>query len=377
MSFNNNNDEQPVVVQKKEKREKGRLSPEQMMKLLNKQAQSEVSFSLEKRTPSEVSDWIPSGCRLLDSIACRNQSKGTLPLGKFVEIAGQSGTGKSYIAAKMAAQAQKMGMDVVYYDSESALDGKFLEKAGCDVSKIIYCQAKNVEFVFESVNSLIESNDNRMLFIWDTPAFTPTSHTLEADEVNPQATMALKSRICGLGFEKIIQPIANSRSCFLVINQLRQRIGAKKWEEQFFTPGGNSFTYVYSLRYWLTGSVAKDSMVSDDSGNTVGTQVTVSVKKSRFGTFRKKTTFQIKWGDIVDFDEEMYWLDEISNSPYIKSGTWWTLTHSDGTEEKFQKNSFQEKLKNDKFRQRILELLDEEICNKNNTDETEDAPLPA
>lgn len=359
---------------KKEKREKGRLSPDQIMKLLNKQANSEVSFSLEKRTPTEVSDWIPSGCRLLDSIACRNQSRGALPLGKFVEIAGQSGTGKSYIAAKLAAHAQKMGMDVVYYDSESSLDAAFLEKAGCDVSRIIYCQAKNVEFVFESAHSLMENNDNRMLFIWDTPAFTPTSHTLEADEVNPQATMALKSRICGLGFEKIIQPIANTKSCFLVVNQLRQIIGAKKWEEQWFTPGGNSFTYVYSLRYWLTGSLAKDSLVSDDAGNVTGTQVNVYVKKSRFGTFRKKTSFQIKWGSEVDFLEEPYWMDEISNSPYIKSGAWWTLTHADGSEEKFQKSSFSEKLKNEKFRTRILEIMDEEICSKNNTDETEDAP---
>ena len=47
-------------------------------------------------------------------------------------------TGKSYMATQIAANAQKMGIDVVYFDSESAIDPTFLEKAGCDLSSLLY-----------------------------------------------------------------------------------------------------------------------------------------------------------------------------------------------------------------------------------------------
>ena len=61
-----------------------------------------------------------------------------IPVGRITELAGLEASGKSYLAAQIAANAQKQGFDVVYFDSESSLDSDFLEKAGCDVSNIIY-----------------------------------------------------------------------------------------------------------------------------------------------------------------------------------------------------------------------------------------------
>ena len=63
---------------------------------------------------------------------CRGEYAG-IPVGKVSEIAGLESTGKSFLAAQVAASAQKMGIDVVYFDSESAIDPTFLEKAGCDL----------------------------------------------------------------------------------------------------------------------------------------------------------------------------------------------------------------------------------------------------
>jgi RecA/RadA recombinase len=40
------------------------------------------------------------------------------------------------MAAQIAANAQKMGIDVIYFDSESAIDPNFLRQAGCDVSTL-------------------------------------------------------------------------------------------------------------------------------------------------------------------------------------------------------------------------------------------------
>ena len=91
----------------------GKLSLKDMQKLINKRAGMAVAYDLNEDNPTIVKEWIPTGSRVLDSIICRGQLAG-LPAGKIVEIAGLQATGKSYMAAQCAANAQKMGFDVIY-----------------------------------------------------------------------------------------------------------------------------------------------------------------------------------------------------------------------------------------------------------------------
>ena len=132
----------------------GKLSIADMRKLINKKAGINVAHNLNEDSPTIVKDWIPTGSRWLDSIICRGHLAG-IPMGKIVEIAGLESTGKSYMAAQVAANAQKMGIDVVYFDSESAIDPTFLEKAGCNVDDLLYVQATSVEFVLETIEELL------------------------------------------------------------------------------------------------------------------------------------------------------------------------------------------------------------------------------
>ncbi len=131
----------------------GRLSIEEMRKMINKKAGADVAHNLNEDNPTEVNDWIPTGSRWLDSIICKGKLAG-IPVGKVTEIAGLEATGKSYMAAQVAANAQKMGIDVVYFDSESAIDPTFLERTGCDDNTILYVQAQSVEFVLETIEDL-------------------------------------------------------------------------------------------------------------------------------------------------------------------------------------------------------------------------------
>ena len=91
----------------------GKLSIADMRQLINKKAGMNVAHNLNEDSPTIVKDWIPTGARWLDSIICRGKLSG-IPIGKTVEIAGLESTGKSYMAAQIAANAQKKGIDVVY-----------------------------------------------------------------------------------------------------------------------------------------------------------------------------------------------------------------------------------------------------------------------
>ena len=341
----------------------GRLSIGEMRNLINKKAGVEVAFDLTKESPTKVKEWISTGSRWLDSIICRGQLAG-IPIGKIVEIAGLEGSGKSYMAAQAAANAQKMGVDVIYFDSESAIDPSFLTNAGCDINNILYLQPPSVEYVLETIEDLLGSNDNRMLFIWDSLALTPSISDVEGD-FNPQSSMAVKPRILAKGMSKLTVPIAASESTFLVLNQLKTNITRSPSEAMttpYVTPGGKAMHYAYSLRIWLTRRKAKASFIMDENGYRVGSEVKVTLKKSRFGTEGRQCTFKILWGNDVGIQDEESWLEAIKVSENVKqAGAWYNLVYEDGTSEKFQAAKWKEKLQNEKFKKRVLQIMDEEI----------------
>jgi len=344
----------------------GGLSSEDIRKMLNKKSGSEVAYSLEDDNPTDVKEWVSTGSRWLDGIICKGKLAG-IPLGKIVEIAGLESTGKSYMAAQIAANAQKKGLKVVYFDSESAIDSDFLEKTGVSLQDLIYVQAESVEFVLESIETII-SHEERVFFIWDSVANTPCVSDTEGD-FNPQSSMAVKARILSKGMKKLVIPVANANSTILALNQLKTNISNNTADlllNPHVTPGGKALPYAYSLRIWLYPRRAKKSYVMDDKGYRVGSEVKARIKKSRFGTEGRECAFKIMWGteDAVIQDEQS-WLGAIKNSEHVEQkGAWYILKYKDGTEQKFQSSKWLELLGDDKFKSRILEVMDEEVIQK-------------
>ena len=359
----------------KMKKNVGKLSKKDKLKLLNKLAGQDVAFDLSASNPTEVTEWIPTGSRWLDSIIKRGQLGG-IPVGKITEIAGLQSTGKSFLAAQISANAQKQGKDVFYFDSESAIDPTFLIKAGCDLGDVsddlgdfTYVQAKSVEFVLESIETVINAGVEGALFVWDSVALTPTISDIETD-MNPQRTMAMKARILSKALSKLIQPITNSNSTLLCLNQLKANISASTpamaLVTPYITPGGKALNYSYSLRIWLTGRKAKASFVYDDKGYRIGSEVKVKLEKSRFGTQGRTCNFKILWGENVGVQDEESWFDAVNSSKYLNnSGAWFSLDLGDGKTKKFQKKNWVNLLQTDEgFRKRVLEIMDEEVILK-------------
>lgn len=345
----------------------GRLNIADMKKLINKKAGTNVAFSLSEDNPTEVNQFIPTGCKWLDGIVKRGDWGG-IPVGKVSEIAGLEATGKSYMAAQIAGNAQRMGIDVIYFDSESSIDPEFISNAGCDTESLLYVQASSVEFVLETIESLLANNDSQMLFIWDSMALTPSVSDIESD-FNPLSTMAVKPRILSKGMAKLIQPIANTKSTLLILNQLKTNITrsvAESMTTPYFTPGGKALAYSYSLRIWLTARKGKSSFIFDEKGFRIGTEVKAKIEKSRFGTQGRQCNFKILWaGDEVKIMDKESWFEAIKSSEKLTvSGAWFSLHYEDGTIEKFQSRQWADKLNEQKFYDRVMELLEEEVVMK-------------
>lgn len=350
----------------KNKTTTGRMSMTDIRKLINKKAGRDVAHDLQVTNPTDVKQWIPTGSRWLDSIIATGKLAG-VPVGKYTEIAGLEGSGKSYLAAGVAANAQKMGIDVVYFDSESAIDSSFLERAGCDLETLMYVQAESVEFVLETIEDLL-SIDNQWLFIWDSLAFTPSISDIEGD-FNPQSSMAVKPRILAKGLSKLTVPIANANASLLILNQLKTNIARTPQEAMttpYVTPGGKAAQYAYSLRIWLTKPKGKATFVNDENGFRIGSTARVKLEKSRFGTTGRRCEFQILWGaGLYGVQDEESWLDAIKGSDRLNvSGAWFSITTDDGTEIKFQRKQWLDKLQDETFRNAVFSAMDEHIIMK-------------
>ena len=348
----------------------GKIDISAMKKFVNKKVGMDVAHDLREGSPTEVKQWIPTGSRWLDSITVRGKYGG-IPVGKITEIAGLSSAGKSFMAVQIAANAQKMGQFVVYFDAESAIDPKFLTDAGVNTSKdFLYVQAVSVEKTLETIEDMMgEWPDNQFLFIWDSIAATSSEKEIESD-FNPQSTMAVKPRIFAKAFPKLTIPLANQQCTLLLINQLKTNITSNVAEAMttpFIAPGGKAIGYFSSMRIWLTKRKAKAAYVTDDSGLRVGSEVKVKIEKSRFGTEGRTCGFKILWGDRVGIQDEESWLEAIrlsGSSRFRVGGGWYYLTDSKGVEHQFRSAEWTEKLKDKKFKSLVFEIMDEEIIKK-------------
>jgi recombination protein RecA len=103
----------------------------------------EASY-LNENTLSTVKEWIDTGSMALNTIIS-GSIYGGIPMGRITGLVGPQACGKTLIANKVMANAQKKGMHVVYFDTENALDPETAANLGCDTSKIKHCPIEIIE----------------------------------------------------------------------------------------------------------------------------------------------------------------------------------------------------------------------------------------
>jgi recombination protein RecA len=344
----------------------GKIDLGAMRKRMNKIAGAEVAYDLNKQNPAEVSEWISTGSSWLDRIIKPGIVAG-IPVGRFTEIAGLSGVGKSFMAIQIAANAQKMGIQVVYFDAESAVDTEFLSAHGIDTSEMIYVQAISVEKTFESIDAIMSDYpETKFLFIWDSLAATPTEKDLDYD---PQSTMAFKARVMAKALPQMCVTLANRDSALVIVNQLKSNITSNRSEAlttPHIAPGGKALEYFSSVRIWLTSRKAKNSFVYDENNYRIGSETKATIKKSRFGSLGRSCHFKILWGcGNVGVADEDSWLDVLreccSEERFRNAGAWYYLKDSKGKELKFQQKQWKKKLEDKEFKKAVVNAIDEAL----------------
>ena len=316
-------------------------------------------------SPSNVTEWISSGCSMLD-LAISNRPHGGFPVGRITEVTGLEASGKSLLAAHTLAETQKKGGLAVYIDTEAAVSSEFLEAIGVDLKTMLYVPLETIEEIFETIETIVEGvrksdKDRLVTIVVDSIMGASTKIEMSA-EYDKDGYATSKSIILSKAMRKVTNWIARERICLIFTNQLRTKMGVS-FGDQWTTAGGKAIPFHASVRLRLknTGMIkAKLNGVEQ----VVGSKTEVQVVKNRMGPPHRKINYEIYYDSGID--NWGGWLEVMKKFDLVKqAGAHYTMEdvdmHTGETfgEIKFQSKNFAEKVINHPD---IKERLYQRIC---------------
>lgn len=350
-------------------RKKSVLGFDEIQNLLNKKEGKKVARNINDM--GNIPYWIPTGSKYLD-YTIRQGAIGGIPGGRISALCARPGAGKSFLALSIAKEAQKMGLSIALFDSEGGIEADFVNSLGIDTNNFHHILIHSMEQMFSMIDTLLTSTKNRWLFLWDSLASTSTETEAQAG-YDPSSVMASGARTLNFNLKKLIVPLMESESTFLILNQIRDNMTADKWEKlknPYRTVGGLSLIHSCSLILWLFPSDAKDNAISD-LDIKIGNLVKVKIKKSRYRTTDREVPIILVWsGEKPRIMDEETWLEAISSHPNVSTGAWNKIKLLDGSEETFREKQFATLCKtNEKFKETILQYMKETLIDKWNPQE--------
>lgn len=257
----------------------------------------ETGSILTENSFSEVDDWIPTGNYLLNA-----QLSGTLfggiPNTRSLGLMGDPGTGKSFVCLNVAREAQKKGYDVIYCDTEGAIDKSSAIKFGIDSNKVRYQPIKTVTEFQTFVTNLLElvkkakddGADPKIILILDSLGMLSTDKELnDAISGKNAADMGAKAKELRKLFRVITLDLTAAKIPLVCTNHVYAGGGFFPTKE---SSGGDGPIFAMSVISFLSKAQLKEG----NSTTKTGIIVTSNLKKSRF-TIPEPVKFHISFAN--------------------------------------------------------------------------------
>lgn len=250
------------------------LSDKELLKKYNCGTASSICL------PAEESLQLPS--RILP---LNYQMGGGIVYGKVVELYGQESTGKSLMAMDFVACAQALGGVGLWADAEGTFTPFWAQQNGLDLDKLYILPDENaVEVISDWQADMIITarsklvNNEPIVLVIDSIAALECLDNINTSQVDAKAEMGNRA--------KAIYRMLRVRNSFyskygvmpIYINQLRQKVGASKFEDPDTTPGGAAMKFWASYRLGLyQGKQIKGGPYDEK----IGQHVHVRAKKNK------------------------------------------------------------------------------------------------
>jgi RecA/RadA recombinase len=230
---------------------------------------------------SEVTEWIDTGNYNLN--ACVSGSLfGGWPNNRSCSIAGPSGTGKTFLILNSVKQAIDMGYNVIYYDSEAAVDKTLMEKFSIDTTKVNYQPINTVQEFRTSVTSITKRMQEakragasvpKVMIILDSAGNLATQKEIDDAASGSDKSDMTRSKVLKSIFRIIMTPMADLKIPFLFTNHTYQ---TQDFISRQVAGGGTGPEYAASIVLFLNKAQLKEG------GEKTGIIVTAKPNKNRF-----------------------------------------------------------------------------------------------
>lgn len=263
-------------------------------KELSKISGFETGSLLETNSFSEVDEWIPTGNYLLNA-QISGSLFGGVPNTRSFGVMGDPGTGKSFFCLNVVREAQKMGYNVIYCDTEGAIDKSSAIKFGIDSGNIRYQPIQTVSQFQTFTSNVIDlvkkakakGENPKILLVLDSLGMLSTDKELaDAMKGHNAADMGAKAKELRKLFRVITLDLTAAKIPLICTNHVYAGGGYVPTKE---SSGGDGPIFAMSVVAFLSKAQLKDG-----SGTKTGIVVTSTLKKSRF-TIPEQVKFHISF----------------------------------------------------------------------------------
>ena len=257
----------------------------------------ELGSLLANNSFSEVDEWIPTGNYLLNA-QISGSLFGGIPNTRSFGLMGDPGTGKSFVCLNVVREAQKKGYDVVYCDTEGAIDKTGALKFGIDANRLRYQPIKTVSQFQTFVANLVDmvnkarakGESPKILLILDSLGMLSTDKELaDAMRGHNAADMGAKAKELRKLFRVITLDLTAAKIPLICTNHVYTGGGFMPTKE---SSGGDGPIFAMSVISFLSKAQLKEG----SSTTKTGIVVTSNLKKSRF-TVPEQVKFHISFAN--------------------------------------------------------------------------------
>ena len=240
---------------------------------------------------------------------------GGFPRGRVVEIFGPEATGKTTLALHVIAEAQRRGGLAAFIDAEHALDPLYASRIGVDIDNLLVSQPDYGEQALEIAEVLVRSGAVDVIVVDSVAALVPKA---ELEGEMGDTHVGLQARLMSQALRKLTSIVSRSKTCFIFINQIREKIGFFLGSPET-TTGGRALKFYASLRI----DVRRITNLKEGD-KVVGNRVKVKIVKNKLAPPFREAQFDIIYGEGISRTAELLELG-VAQGVVERSGTWYSF----------------------------------------------------